>query len=228
MQSVPNYLGSDVPAQNFSQSGHAHFAMVAKFERSHFTVVPGVDWTTCRDRQEVWLCAQGTHTWERCLRHALGTDRDSNASSKKKSPEGVLHVSEVTATPRTFLTLSSMVQKVFQKSNGKVLYVERLGLVARCCEHLEGECICSRNRTCSGTAVSSNRTWTVAESRVHCFCLSRRHMGSSEIRSWSHPVACNVKPMIESGAAIHQCPSWCGVSQLRSTEKMCVTQKCWS
>ena len=31
--------------------------MVAEFERPHFILVPGVDLSTCRELQEVWLGA---------------------------------------------------------------------------------------------------------------------------------------------------------------------------
>ena len=40
-------------------------------------------------------------------------------------------------------------------------------------------------------------------------------------------MAGNMKPMVDSGAAIHVCPSSCGLSLHRSFSDTLVAQKCW-
>ena len=42
---------------------------------------------------------------------------------------------------------------------------------------------------------------------------------TSDIHTCSHYTASNMKPMVDSGAAIHVCPSWYGFSPLRASAK---------
>ena len=91
--------------------------MVAEFGTpTCFTVVHGVQFSTCRERQDVWLCGkEGVHTWKRCLRYMrLTRARTGMHDLLSTSPEGVLYYSDVsTASPR-ILGLSTITAVVLK------------------------------------------------------------------------------------------------------------------
>ena len=48
-----------------------------------------------------------------------------------------------------------------------------------------------------------------------------------DIHSCSHHMASDMKLMVDSGAAIHVCPSWYGFSSLSASAKQLSLKKCW-
>ena len=48
-----------------------------------------------------------------------------------------------------------------------------------------------------------------------------------DIRICSHVTASNMRPMVDSGAAIHACPNWYSFSPLSLSTKQFVTQEGW-
>ena len=95
--------------------------------------------------------------------------------------------------------------------------MEKPGHVAQDCEHhAQGVNEVAHETVAEVTSFSQGTKKKLTESRVVRHASAKNKLILAiDIHSCSHPMACNVETLVDSGAAVHLCPSWYGFPQLR-------------